>query len=94
VQLQVLGKQKALKESELYLSQVELKSKAFQRNIFIGGFLLFILIAIFMYFGFKNQKKLNGQLALLNEKVSIKNEQLTKVNLQVQNEKKKSDIYY
>ncbi len=91
VQLQVLGKQKALKESELYLSQVELKSKAFQRNIFIGGFLLFILIAIFMYFGFKNQKKLNGQLALLNEKVSIKNEQLTNVNLQVQKEKKKSD---
>jgi class 3 adenylate cyclase len=91
VQLQVMGKQKALKESELYLSQVELKSKAFQRNIFIGGFLLFILIAFFMYFGFKNQKKLNGQLAMLNEKVSIKNEQLTTVNLQVQKEKKKSD---
>ncbi|MEI6881150.1 MAG: adenylate/guanylate cyclase domain-containing protein [Bacteroidota bacterium] len=91
VQLQVLGKQKALKESELYLSQVELKSKAFQRNIFIGGFLLFILIAFFMYFGFKNQKKLNSQLAMLNEKVSIKNEQLTNVNLQVQKEKKKSD---
>lgn len=91
VQLQVLGKQKALKESELYLSQVELKSKAFQRNIFIGGFLLFILIAVFMYLGFKNQKKLNGQLALLNEKVSMKNEQLTSVNLQVQKEKKKSD---
>ncbi len=91
VQLQVMAKQKALKESELYLSQVELKSKAFQRNIFIGGFLLFILIAFFMYFGFKNQKKLNGQLAMLNEKVSIKNEQLTTVNLQVQKEKKKSD---
>ena len=91
VQLQVMGKQKALKESELYLSQLELKSKAFQRNIFIGGFLLFILIAVFMYFGFKNQKKLNGQLALLNDKVSSKNEELTSVNLQVQNEKKKSD---
>jgi class 3 adenylate cyclase len=91
VQLQVMGKQKALKESELYLSQVELKSKAFQRNIFIGGFLFFILIAFFMYFGFKNQKKLNSQLAMLNEKVSIKNEQLTTVNLQVQKEKKKSD---
>lgn len=91
VQLQVMGKQKALKESELYLSQLELRSKAFQRNIFIGGFLIFILVAAFIYVGFKKQKSLNGQLALLNEKVSMKNEQLTSVNLQVQKEKKKSD---
>ena len=91
VQLQVLGKQKALKESELYVSQVELKSKAFQRNIFIGGSILFLLVAFVIFLGFNNQKKLNEQLALLNEKVSMKNDQLTAVNLQVQREKKKSD---
>ena len=64
------------KEKELIKSKTESEKQTVIRNAFIAGFAFMIVLAIFIFRGYRNKQKLNIQITAQKHKVEIQKDLL------------------
>ena len=76
-EIALLNKEKKLQNVELAKKQAEVKKKNIQRNAFIGGFAMVLVLALVVYRGYRQKKKSNQ---ILSEKNILITQQKAELN--------------
>ncbi len=79
VKYQTAEKDKALivKDAEIIKQQADASKKATQRNAFLIGFLLVIVLAFYIFKGYKQKQKANVEITKQKEIIETKNKEIT-----------------
>ena len=73
----LLNKEKKLQKTELAQKQAEIKKKNIQRNAFIGGFALVLVLALVLYRGYRQKRRANIMLDEKNVLITRQKAELT-----------------
>ncbi|MBA3706266.1 MAG: SpoIIE family protein phosphatase, partial [Bacteroidetes bacterium] len=68
------------KDAEISKQQAESEKQQIQRNAFIVGFGLVLLLAIFIFRGYRHKREANRMLEIKNEAINKQNEEIEKKN--------------
>jgi serine phosphatase RsbU (regulator of sigma subunit) len=73
-EIKLLNKDKILKETEIQKQKAETEKQAAQRNAFIIGFALVLVLALFIFRGYKQKQKANEIIELQKNEVQLQKE--------------------
>lgn len=79
VKFETVQKDKELveKQAEIKVQQTENQKRSFERNMFIIGFLLMIILAVFIFNQYRNKQKINKQINIQKNIIEEKHREIT-----------------
>ncbi|MBI5218474.1 MAG: tetratricopeptide repeat protein [Bacteroidia bacterium] len=76
-----------LLEKDKRIQTYEIRRQTFQKYVFIGGFGLMLILAVVIYFSYRQKRKANKLLAEQKNEIEQKNEELHTQNEEIQTQK-------